>query len=96
MRIGMRALRPKTVAWLRDALLAARKTLPCSLRGQKRAADAGTLCVHIGMLAGFISSKRRPLPDHAKLWQGFNKLQALAQGRAADFAASPGSQSPRN
>ena len=59
------------------------------LRGQERAADAATLCEYVGRLAGFLPSRRQPLPGLTKLWQGLTKLRQFTQGWQAGAAARP-------
>ena len=41
--------------------------------------DVRTFVVDIGRLAGFIPSKRQPLPGTIKIWQGYGYLKAYAR-----------------
>ena len=41
--------------------------------------DVRTFVVDVGRLAGFIPSRRQPLPGTVKIWQGYGYLRAYAQ-----------------
>ena len=64
-------------------MLREHRILPRTQRGQERAVDARTLCVHIGRLVGFIPSRRQPLPGHMKLWKGLSRLHLYFQAWTA-------------
>ena len=64
-------------------MLRERRILPRTQRGQERAVNARTLCVHIGRLVGFIPSRRQPLPGHMKLWKGLCRLHLYFQAWTA-------------
>ena len=41
--------------------------------------DVRTFVVDVGRLAGFIPSRRQPLPGTVKIWQGYGYLKAYVQ-----------------
>ena len=72
-----------------ERVLVERRILPRRLRGRERAAEAATLCGSVGRLAGWLPSRRQPLPGLTKLWQGLTKLRQFTQGWQAGAAARP-------
>ena len=59
--------------------------------------DVGTFVVDVGRLAGFIPSKRQPLPGTIKIWQGYGYLNVKSTKRYGTTTCSRnrGVESPR-
>ena len=79
-------LEPTDLECLRVWLARRPELRPPRERGEPLPQGIGGVVVLVARLAGFIPSKRQPLPGNEIVWRGYKKLRLLAQGMEALLA----------
>ena len=79
-------LEPTDLECLRVWLARRPELRPPRERGGPLPQGIGGVVVLVARLAGFIPSKRQPLPGNEIVWRGYKKLRLLAQGMEALLA----------
>ena len=85
-RPAAEVLEPTDLQCLRVWLARHPELRPPRERGDPLPQGIGGVVVLVARLAGFIPSKRQPLPGNEIVWRGYKKLRMLAQGMEALLA----------